>query len=927
MAVVIKRARGRVMDSLLVLWLSGLAATTMGWRISGGGYGTDVRGNIMSSRDLFHYGPDGTPRLVVGRDDRGLAYVRGRETQDGMPDFTDRAVSYINDHGQATVRVAMLASGRPAVVVCSAVDTLLYQYALDDEGRTWSPPELLADGCNRGADVTVGGGRPVVVYGAGVNGVTDHYRSKIYLRFAADDLGTNWNPPVLLHSDEDGFGGEYLGMAYHAVSSTVGVTWTTDPADTYSDRSRLLFCHGIDASGNCSAYPPVLLPEMKTCGQPLALEATAETATASWLFATRMYGRTVRVDQVDGALVSTTVTQPPPPDDRSLYLHCEQLNLGMSESTPVLVAQEDGYTDHQFLHFAMALDPLGAAWPARPTFVAPVTTTRMGFPVAVAVRRGVPLLYAYDENPVVFAPADGAGTEWPANSTARVPGFGLHGELYAACSAVAIGSSNLVAGCTSISDVHDVALYWTMAVEGTAWTEPELVFVIPGAVEKNPGRVYVAALETARGAPAFLVLVGGVVYYVEANAEGDWEPPRGVGDFGTDAITQSFSATIASGAPAYLYCEMFIPGSTCYYSRMSGPDGAWSEPVAVPFLDEVKKFPYGACLATVAGRPAIAYRYEWDGFPTVMYQQAEDAAGERWDAPPVVASVEDCTLEGEFSSFVVKLVEGADGSPVIAAVGCSGGDWNVIVSATNVSNGSHTTFLDYPLDWAINGFIDLQLVDGNPAVVFATTSGLWYRRASDVTGTVWDDPAVLVLSDPGGVEVNPSNVFNFKTRKPWYRPLAIANSRSGRTAVLQLLTGGIYVVDQAGDPLTPAYYEFPGFTTNVTATPPIPVPLSPAPAPSETASVPGHRELVAAGAAGVVVVVLIATALAVWVVRRKQRTKQRAEEDTQLLLESDYQDLLSEEDTGPFRETSDGDWTQSDGLFDDDMDKEEDLEY
>ncbi len=140
--------------------------------------------------------------------------------------------------------------------------------------------------------------------------------------------------------------------------------------------------------------------------------------------------------------------------------------------------------------------------------------------------------------------------------------------------------------------------------------------------------------------------------------------------------------------------------------------------------------------ALVQGNPAFAYRVGTSS--ALTFRRALDADGTEWGNPIEV---------DPSSSAYMDLAEVA-GRPAIAysagsevrfvrALDATGTTWGMPVVITNSAS--------------LSTRIEMEIVDGNPAVVFVNTSSdeLYYARAVDSDGSSWDPPLLIEAAETG----------------------------------------------------------------------------------------------------------------------------------------------------------------------------------
>jgi len=191
------------------------------------------------------------------------------------------------------------------------------------------------------------------------------------------------------------------------------------------------------------------------------------------------------------------------------------------------------------------------------------------------------------------------------------------------------------------------------------------------------------------------------------------------------------SLAVVDGRPAIAYYDL-DPNYDLKYVRASGASGSsWGTPVTVDSGGYVGSY---ASLAVVDGRPAIAY-YDNTNHD-LKYVRASDASGSSWDTP---LTVDSGGLVGQFASLAV-----VDGRPAIAYYDESNYDLKY-VRASDATGSFWGTPVTVDSAGLVGQFASLAVVDGHPAIAYYDESNydLKYVRASDATGSSWGTPLTV----------------------------------------------------------------------------------------------------------------------------------------------------------------------------------------
>jgi hypothetical protein len=192
------------------------------------------------------------------------------------------------------------------------------------------------------------------------------------------------------------------------------------------------------------------------------------------------------------------------------------------------------------------------------------------------------------------------------------------------------------------------------------------------------------------------------------------------------------SLAVVDGRPAIAY----YGDSGLKYVRASNASGsAWTTtPITVTSTGNVGAL----ALAVVDGRPAMAY---YDGSPNydLMYVRASDATGSSWSTTPITV-----TSSGDVGKYAS--LEVVDGRPAIAYYDGSPNYDLKYVRAGDAAGDTWGTPFTVDSDGYVGYCPSLEVVDGRPAIAYwawASDYLLKYVRASDATGDTWGTPLTV----------------------------------------------------------------------------------------------------------------------------------------------------------------------------------------
>ncbi|MCB1221574.1 MAG: hypothetical protein H7A35_00660 [Planctomycetales bacterium] len=205
------------------------------------------------------------------------------------------------------------------------------------------------------------------------------------------------------------------------------------------------------------------------------------------------------------------------------------------------------------------------------------------------------------------------------------------------------------------------------------------------------------------------------------------------------------SLAIVDGHPAVAF-RRFGPGAALdglFYNRALDSEGKlWGEPVPLQTQPNWGDF---ACLAVIAGNPAIAYNN--GNVPGICYIRASSSTGQTladWNNAPVVLTTP------AFASEEIELID-LNGNPAVvwfdsgdiwfqratsaAGTGDNAGDWgDPAIEIYNAGNADVRP--------------DFKIIDGNPAVAFrqsAANQAMYLRATSSTGASALDWPGVPVV--------------------------------------------------------------------------------------------------------------------------------------------------------------------------------------
>ena len=199
---------------------------------------------------------------------------------------------------------------------------------------------------------------------------------------------------------------------------------------------------------------------------------------------------------------------------------------------------------------------------------------------------------------------------------------------------------------------------------------------------------------------------------------------------------------LVNGRPAAALALRY--SNTIHYVRAADPFGIeWNNPMTV--VSDADNLYSCLSMSVIGGRPAICYR---DTNDVLRYLRALDVNGTNWGDSVVV----DSDSGGGQNSSLLEV----DGHPAIAyqngtfnelryaysdtVAGTNAIDWNVVTVDSNGDPGE---------------YLSMAVIDENPAIAYYedVSNDLWYARALNTQGSVWDTPQLIVPDDDSGVGV------------------------------------------------------------------------------------------------------------------------------------------------------------------------------
>ena len=176
-------------------------------------------------------------------------------------------------------------------------------------------------------------------------------------------------------------------------------------------------------------------------------------------------------------------------------------------------------------------------------------------------------------------------------------------------------------------------------------------------------------------------------------------------------------------------------------------------------------------LAIIAGHPAVAFESSVN--PGVLsYVRALDPEGKRWGPVIVLNS------GGPIQRAGIKLAT-VNGFPGV--VFARGGTAPTFIRANDATGSAWGTAIQ--IDTGSNNSIDLEIVDGNPAICYGKGVNVIYRRSDNTDGSTWGSPVTI-----------PTNATGFNV------PFVNMGIVDGRPAITYAEQSGTYYL-RAGDAL------------------------------------------------------------------------------------------------------------------------------
>jgi hypothetical protein len=345
---------------------------------------------------------------------------------------------------------------------------------------------------------------------------------------------------------------------------------------------------------------------------------------------------------------------------------------------------------------------------------------------AIRVTDGLGAVYTYVWPTPVVLP----GLGW----TAAAPNPDSTGNVGQFSSMALVGGNPAIA----YYDVTGTDLQYIRATDalGTAWSAPVVV-------DANGGQWISLKMVNGRPAIAYWRITSNTIRYVWASdATGTaWGASVSLANVGLNGGYTSLA--VVNGNPAVSFLQG-ITNDLNYIRATDASGAAW--PGVATTLDAAGTTGLYTSLAVVNSFPAISY---YDQSNTALqYIRATDANGAgAWSVPAVIDS--GLALRGTWTSMLV-----VNGNPAISyrspseirylrANDINGAAWNPPLAIDTVSDPG-------------NFGTSLAIIQGNPAVAYYRTTGgdLYYRRATDLSGTAW--AAAQAVDTPGDAGRYPS---------------------------------------------------------------------------------------------------------------------------------------------------------------------------
>ncbi|OSZ79139.1 hypothetical protein CAP35_13060 [Chitinophagaceae bacterium IBVUCB1] len=258
---------------------------------------------------------------------------------------------------------------------------------------------------------------------------------------------------------------------------------------------------------------------------------------------------------------------------------------------------------------------------------------------------------------------------------------------------------------------------------------------------------------------------------------------------------------IVNGNPAIISFDSY--NNCLVYMRANDASGtSWGSPYII-----VGNYPSSTKLvfAIVNGNPAVSYIAN----STIYYCRANDANGSTWGTPVALST----------NVLGAAILVIANGNPAIAYYSSSPTAIQYIraTDANGSSWGSAVTVVSSP---GSTNYMDMQIVNGNPAVAYAPNStGIKYVRASDASGTSWGsvvtvsstttdtEPSLAVVSGNPAIAYNGSSSIKYSyasdaNGSTWGSPTTVVSGATYSSHSLAVVNGNPAISYVAGSNLT-----------------------------------------------------------------------------------------------------------------------------
>ena len=230
------------------------------------------------------------------------------------------------------------------------------------------------------------------------------------------------------------------------------------------------------------------------------------------------------------------------------------------------------------------------------------------------------------------------------------------------------------------------------------------------------------------------------LYFVRStDAQGtNWGTPV-CADCGSVDRGEVSAMTVVNGNPAIIYQD--YDNEDTYYVRAEDSKGTtWGTPVYVS-----DNYPYDIDIVIANGKPAVSIFDE--DTDEVVYILADDTNGTTWGTPQVIDSLSDYD---ELSMTIVN------GNPAIAYYDYD----NEIMYYKRAANADGTSWGERVVvrenDY-VDSYQDMVVIDGYPTIAYQrnsedeTDDDLALIQASDVNGTAWKEPRILLSANDIGM--------------------------------------------------------------------------------------------------------------------------------------------------------------------------------